>query len=101
MRTVAFIQSVDYSQNSIGSPTQTWIDSKRVKGHFHSITGMESYKYSKKTADSTNYLIIRYDDSITEENRIRIKAKLYDINFVEQIDDYKVYTRIYLELLND
>lgn len=85
------------SKNAIGETIETWNEFKNIKGFLDLSSGDSKYNnYNAKIQESTHVFICNYNDNITNENKLKIQGKIYDIMLVDNVMELNEHLEIYL-----
>lgn len=100
---IATIQESKVSTNSIGENIQVWTDKYSIKGFLDYVSGDSKYlTYSAKVQESTHLFICDYfqiDITISENTRMIINQKVYDILLIDNPMEINKHLEIYLKFV--
>ena len=93
-----FLESRTHTQDAMGGETIVLEVVHKFKGHISSIRGREGITYDKETLKATKVIYCDYFTPIDEKNyQIRYGAIIFDIKYVEDVDDLHKEYKIYME----
>jgi SPP1 family predicted phage head-tail adaptor len=81
------IQTITQTSDGEGGFTDTWTDSSTISAAIYPIKAEQQFKYKSLNVEATHYVKIRGDLVITEKNRIKFRARFFEILTVENIQE--------------
>ena len=93
-----FLETKTLTQDAIGSSTEVREVVRKFKGHISTVRGKEDILYMKETTVATKLIYCDYFTPIDEKDyQIRFGAKIFDIKYVENVDELNKILKIYVE----
>lgn len=92
------------STNSIGEPVSEWTDAAKLNGWFGLQTGDHKYEnYNAKIEESTHVFLCDYRPEVyalaTQDARMIIKSRVYDVLLIDNPDEMDEQLEIYLKMV--
>ena len=93
-----YLETKTLTQDAIGSATEVRENVRKFKGHISSVRGSEGILYDRETLVATKCIYCDYFTPIDEQNyQIRYGATIFDIKYVENVDELNKNLKIYVE----
>lgn len=97
------VQTQNSSVNSIGEPVSGWADAATLTGWLGLQAGDSKYvNYNAKVEESTHVFLCDYDSAVyelaTQDTRMVIKNRVYDVLLIDNPDEMDEQLEIYLKL---
>ena len=92
-----YLESITDGQDTDGYATKTRQVVRKFRGHLSSIMGREGITYNKETLKATKCIYCDYFTPIDESYQIRFGSIIFDIKYVENIDELSKAMKIYVE----
>lgn len=102
--TQGILQRQTCVKNKIGEAEKIWSDANRLTGWLGLQSGDSKYSsYNAKIEESTHVFLCDYDESVyelaTEDIRMIIKGRVYDVLLIDNPDEMDEQLEIYLKLV--
>ena len=85
------IQTKQTVRTDMGSFSHTWVTDKTVWAHIAPASGKELYAGEQVQAEVTHKITIRFYSGLTTKNRLLYGTRIFDINFIKNIDERDCY----------
>ncbi len=96
-RTTFYLEIINLTQDAIGSHTESREIVRKFKGHITSIFGKENIHYDKEVLKASKAIICEYFSPIDESYQIREGSTIYDIKYVDNVDELNKQMKIFVE----
>lgn len=89
------------TRNAIGEKTASWVDVKTLNGWLDLISGDSQYTHKAKLEQSTHVFLCDYAeiDRNTENKRLVIGGKNYDVLWIDNPMELNQHLEIYLRIV--
>ena len=88
------IQSSELVRDPAGQSLPQWTTDDEVWAKISPATGRELYAGEQVKAEVTHTVLIRYYDGLTTKHRIEFGSRIFDINFIKDIDERNRYMQL-------
>lgn len=85
------IQSKQTVRDAAGGASHTWVTDTTVWAHIAPASGKELYAGEQVKAEVTHKITIRYYSALTTTKRLLYGTRVFDINFIKNIDERDCY----------
>jgi SPP1 family predicted phage head-tail adaptor len=89
------VQSKQTVRDEAGGAITTWVTDDTIWAHIAPATGKELYAGEQVKAELTHKITIRYYSGLTTENRLIYGTRIFDINFIRNIDERDCYQELF------
>lgn len=91
------ILKLDADDNKVGGlRNEEWVVVSKVWAHIHNLSGSERFENSQLQAELTHRITIRYRKDITREYRIRYQGRIFEIDYMVNVDEVNRFLGIYV-----
>jgi SPP1 family predicted phage head-tail adaptor len=88
------IQSYTTTDDAFGHPVKSWTTRATVWAYVRPLSGREKLSAEQVVGEVTHKIVIRYYDSISPTNRLKLGGRYFDINFIGDYDERNEFMEI-------
>ena len=81
------IQTKQTVRDAAGGAVHTWVTDDTVWANISPATGRELYAGEQVRAEVSHKVTMRYYDGLTTANRLLFGSRVFDINFIKNVDE--------------
>jgi SPP1 family predicted phage head-tail adaptor len=74
------------TRNATGGFTEAWATLKATHASVKALSGSERYASDRVEATARYRIVVRYFSDLTEEDRVLIRGRVYQIRFINNVE---------------
>lgn len=88
LRTTCQFQRKTRVPDGKGGWAETWANlaGAATRGHFKALSGSERFSSQRAEATTRNRLVVRYFAGLTDEDRVVVGGRRYDVTFINNVE---------------